>query len=464
MSNRPTPWLRFLLFAGATLLALPARAIPHQAALGNDGELYVVKTGTYAALFPGKEETDGSNPVLALEITRPGEPPVHVLVPGTKDKDLESSPGVVFEADTETVFLFWESRSSSLSVLRLASFDGTLWSPAIEVAGNSYSPKTSPQLATTRDSYEEPDAEGQPVLKHRTVLHLAWSEETAPAFYEAFYTPIILDEGTFIGANPLLRLNAFDASDDQPASAVPAALVRSPMLQAGREGRTVIVSFTSAVTGRLLALEVDVLPTQIRQLADKGRAYVIDLGARQKPDLPTLAAKVRELILASAGDFEPEVARSMADLLHGYLLGLGASPATAADYKALAEKVRAYVIDLGAKFSGRVLKPAAGEAKSVAQILQVTPRLDDMPENPPVHLLKVQTVFSRPAPAVGSGPVRVFVSEMATSALVSWTGKDRVYYRDTQGDGWSGVRELKLTDSIDLDRAYEVLRQRVQNR
>jgi len=464
MNRKQRTWLRSILIAGAALFALPALAIPHEAVLGNEGELYLVKTGSYADLFPGGQETDASSTVLALDITRPGEAPQRMLVPGTKDKDVESSPSVIFETDSSTVFLVWESRSSvSRSVLRLSSFDGTAWAPAIEVTGNSYSAKTSPQLITTRDAYSDTDADGHPALKHRTVLHLTWSEETAPAFYEAFYTPIILDEGTFIGANPILALNSFDTSADRPTATVPPELVRTPMMQAGRDGRTIMVSFTSALTGHLVALEVDVLPTQLRQLADKARAYIIDLGSHQKPDLPTVATKSRDFILSSAGDFQPEVARSMADLLQSYILSLSPAPA-GSDFKPLAEKARAYIIDLGAKFSGHVLRSGAGESKAASQIFQIVPRQDELAENPPTHLLQVRIAASRPAPVVGTGAIQVFVSETGANALVSWAGNDRVYYRDSMATGWSEVREVKLTDSFDINKAYDVLNQRVQNR
>jgi hypothetical protein len=467
MSCKKMTRIRSILLAGAGLLlaGLPASAVAHEAVLGNEGELYLVKSGTYGDLFPGDKEIDASYNVLALEITRPGEAAQRVLVPATKDSDVESSPAVIFETDSATVFLVWESRSGlNRSVLRLASFDGTAWAPAIEVTGNSYSAKTSPQLATTRDSYSETDADGHTVLKHRTVLHVTWSEETAPAFYEAFYTPIILDEGTFIGANPILPLNGFDPSGESPNAVVPPELVRTPMTQAGRDGRTVIVSFTSALTGHLVSLEVEVLPTQLRQLADKARAYIIDLGAHGTPDLPAVAAKARDFILGSAEDFQPEVAQSMANLLRSYLLSLS-PPAGPPDFAPLAEKARAYIIDLGAKFSGHVLKPATAEAKSGdAQIFQIVPRQEELAQNPPVYLLAVRTLASRPAPAVGTGAIQVFVSEMGTNALVSWAGTDRVYYRDSIGNGWSAVRELKLNDSINLNKAYDVLNQRVQNR
>ncbi len=461
MNRKNKAWIRSLAIAGAGLLAHPAFAA-QEATLGNHGELYLVKQGTYGDLFPGGTEVSGDHSVLALEITRPGEATQRLLVPDTRTEDLESSPAVIFEADSNTVFLVWESRpNANQSALKLASFDGSSWDPAIEVTGNSYS-KTSPQLATTRDSYQDTDAGGNPVLKHRITIHFTWSEETEPGLHEAFYTPIVLDEGTFIGSNPILSLNDFDRSNAYPSSQVPAALVRSPMVHAGHGGRgAIMVSFTSAATGRLIALEVDVLPTQLRQLADKARAYIIDLGAQQqKPDLPSLAVKARDFILSSAGDFQPEVARSMADLLQAHILGQGSATAPPSDFAPIAEKARAYVIDLGAKFFGQVLKLPA-EASS-SQILQIVP---SAAATPATHLLQVRAAFNRPAPPIGSGTVRVFFSETGANALVSWTGENRVYYRDSMGSsGWSEVRELKLSANFNLDKAYEVLRHRVQNR
>lgn len=465
MRSKNKAWMRSLMTVAAGLLALPALAIRQEAVLGNDGELYTVKTGTYGTLFPGGREADPANSVLALEIARHGEALQRLLVPDTWDKAVDSSPAVFFETDSSTVLLVWESRLSSTEFsVRLASFDGGRWAPTIEVSNST---KSSPQLAatlqiaSTHDSYKEKDDEGKPVVKHRRVLHLTWSQESAGGGIsnEAFYTPVIIDEGTFIGVNPIFRLNSFDRSDDQLPGAVAAELVRSPMVQAGDDNKTVIVSFTSAVTGRLIALEVDVLPGQIRRMADKARAYIIDLGS-QKPDLSMVAAKTRDYFVSSAGDFQPEVARSIAELLYVHILDGGSPPGPVNELKPIADDARAYIIDLGAKFSsGQVLKSAP------AQLIQILEKPAEGGEDlPPAHLLQVRTASSRPAPAIGPGAVRVFVSETGANALVSWTGKDRVFYRDSQGNGWSDVRELKLSDGFDLNQAYEVLDQRVQNR
>jgi hypothetical protein len=458
-------WIRSLAVAAAGWLAWPAAAIQQDAVLGNDGELYTIKTGIYGSLFPEGQEADPGNSVLALEIARHGQPKQRLLVPDTWDKAVESSPAIFFETDSGAVFLVWESRLSSTQFsVRLASFDGRRWVPTIEITNST---KSSPQLAetlqlvATRDSHKEKDANGEPVIRHRTILHLTWSQENVGGlFNQAFYTPVIFMDGTFIGANPIYPLNGFDRSDDQPAEAVAAELVRSPMVQAGDDRDKVIVSFTSAVTGRLIALEVHVVPTQIRRLADKAHSSIIDLGAQHKPSRPTLAAKARDTVLNCSGEFQPEVARSLAELLYAHLLGDGSSTDPVEDLKAIAEDARGYLIDLGAKFaSGRVLK------SSPARLLQIleTPT-DPADDNPPAHLLQVRTASSRPAPAIGGGTVRVFVSDRGTSLLVSWAGKDRVYYRDSQPGGWSDVRELKLNDGMDLNKAYEVLNQRVQSR
>src|SRR6185436_14106703 len=93
-----------LLAAGLALAALPAAASHQEATLGSGGELYVLRTGTYGQLFPTGTEVDKDNPVLAVDILRPGAAPARQLVAGTKDKDVEGTPAAVFEDDSETLF------------------------------------------------------------------------------------------------------------------------------------------------------------------------------------------------------------------------------------------------------------------------------------------------------------------------------------------------------------------------
>jgi hypothetical protein len=66
-------------------------------------------------------------------------------------------------------------------------------------------------------------------------------------------------------------------------------------------------------------------------------------------------------------------------------------------------------------------------------------------------------------PQVGSNGIRLFVSENGEDMLISWTEKDRVLYRMSKNDGWTEQREIRLSESVSLERAYEILTQRVRN-
>jgi hypothetical protein len=66
------------------------------------------------------------------------------------------------------------------------------------------------------------------------------------------------------------------------------------------------------------------------------------------------------------------------------------------------------------------------------------------------------------APPVGAGSYTLFLSKTGEDAVVAWPQADRVLYHSSQEDGWSEKRELKLTNGLTLDRAFEILSQRVR--
>jgi hypothetical protein len=80
------------------------------------------------------------------------------------------------------------------------------------------------------------------------------------------------------------------------------------------------------------------------------------------------------------------------------------------------------------------------------------------------QLVEFRTAFEATPPSVGEGNVRLFASEDGDALLVSWTRNQRVFYRVSQGDGWSEPLELVLGESLDLPSAYKVLDERVRRR
>jgi hypothetical protein len=79
------------------------------------------------------------------------------------------------------------------------------------------------------------------------------------------------------------------------------------------------------------------------------------------------------------------------------------------------------------------------------------------------HHLAVREMAAWPLPGTGPGALRLFLSRNARHALVSWEDGDRIYYRETGEAGWSDVYMLHLGPSLDRDKAYALLDERVRN-
>jgi len=450
----------FCSLALSGLLVNPGPALERAAALGAGGEIYLARTGTYLALFPGGHETDPGNPVLAIDVTRPGSLTQRVLVPFTKGDEPESSPALIYEDDSDTLFLVWERRQPFNSMLMLASFDGQRWSKAIPITSSPFSSKSSPQLAITRDTFSVVAEDGSPVTRRRTILHMIWEEEAAAGSSgELLYTPVILEEGSYLGWNPIYHLNDFVADGDSGSSfAPPAALIQAPTLQSGRDARTIVVGFASSAGRWLTGLEIDVLPEQLSHLADGARAEIIEIGreGHYPANRQALAEKIRSNLVTHNTDFHTDVIRYMADQIYNQILSDHGN-----DIAALAAKARAEIIEIGVRLGGRGLRDRGDTTKArTVEIDDPQPR----PDSSAAHLIHFRATSSRPTPQVGTTGLRLFVSQDGGDMLVAWTEKDKVLYVISNGGGWSDQKEIKLSDSVSLDRAYELLAQRVQNR
>ncbi|HVR95350.1 MAG TPA: hypothetical protein VMW27_01965, partial [Thermoanaerobaculia bacterium] len=326
MGKKPIARLAWSAAVLALLAPAAVSAVQPDAALGSSGELYVVKAGTYGVLFPGRRQTDAANRILSLEIGRPGQLPSRQPVPSTEGTDVEVSPSVTYEEASHRLYVLWESRSSATySVLKLISFDGTRWSDAIEVSGNPASAKGAPRLAITHDTIQMAAAGGARVDRHRSTLHLVWAEGDGRTA-KSYYTPIILVDGEYLGWNPVYSLGDLDSPDVAPLAADPASsLLQSPTVAAGRDGRTVVVSFVSATTRRQTSIQVNLLPGELQQIADGTRAVIIDAGNRLGLSLPAgrpqLADKARAALIESGVAFEEDVVRSLVERVQGEILG-----------------------------------------------------------------------------------------------------------------------------------------------
>ena len=449
---RAATCLSLLLLGAFAAPPAPARAAAPDAALGSEGELYSVRAGTVGELFPAAPGMDLENTVLALEVVRPGGERSRIPVPDTEGPEVEASPSLVFEPASGTVYVVWESRVNLVfPLLMLAGYSDGDWSERIPIYGNYTAPKTRPQLVVTRDSYSTGGTNG-PVSRSRTILHLLWSEEQGNGEYRAHYTPVVLEDGVYMGASPIYRLDDFDYANGAIDAAVSPDLARAPVLEQGRDSATVVAAFASAATGQVVTVEIRALPPQLSRIADGARAHIIGLGNRA-----TLAAQARSWLLANGTDFESEVLLALAELVYAELRS-----DSEGDIVSLADRARAHIIGLGSRLTHDGLKLATANV-ATPEIHEV--RTSNADPGSAAHLLRVHVVSRRPVPELGAGETRLFVAESGRDVLVSWLADDgRLYYRDSRADGWGGVHELAMAAGFDLGRAYEILAQRVDNR
>ncbi len=458
---------RILLGALAlgALASASAHADSHDLALGSDGTIYQVRADSYGNLFPGGKDTSPANQVVALDVTPPGGTTQRQLVPGTAGPDTETLPSVVFADDSQTVFLLWETELNIHPLLQLAGFDGHNWSQVIQVTGNPFAVKTSPQFTTTRDSYPVTNPDGSVTTHYRTTLHVVWQEQNAASQLETFFSPIVINDGTYIGWNPIYRLD--DLLPPQTSAAAAGApqlsLISAPLLQSGPDTRTIVVVYTSAATSRLAAIEIDALPQQLGDLAEKARAHIVDLGKVSYPsNVPDLAEKARAHIVDLGAAFHPEVIQSIADQVKAQILADGS---LGMDLLSLAADARAHIVDLGAKLSGWGLRTAnSSDQASIAEIGNSPDELPGETPGAPSYLFQFRLSANLAAPHIGPGPVRLFSSQSGDRMIVSWAQTDRLFYRTSQADGsWSDPKQLIFSSNLDINKAYQILGQRLGN-
>jgi hypothetical protein len=466
MSNQNRIFILGLLALG--LAAVPGRAASRDTALGAGGEVYQVKAGTYGDLFPGGRAVDAAVPVLAVDITKPGAAAQRVLIPDTLDPAAETSASLIYENDSQTVYALWASQVGLNPVLKLAGFDGTNWSTPIQVVGNPFAWKSSPQLAITRETFQDIADDGGTATKHRTTLHLLWQEEVISDAPETFYTPVVFVEGVYTGINPIYNLSDYLADSSAGSAAAAAApqqttLLRAPTIQAGRDQRTVIAAFTSPGKQQLATVEIDVLPEELSRLAEKARSHIIEIGRALYPnDLPSLAEKARSHIIEIGVAFHPELVTSIASQVRDLILANGDAEGATATIEGLAEKARSHIIEIGAKLSGRGLRD--GDLTKIVQVDDPSGEDTTTPAGQAAYMLQIRLASSRPAPRVGPGTVKLFVSEDGSDVLVSWAQTDKVLYRLSKDAGWTDPLTLNLSPTLDINKAYDILGQRVRNR
>jgi len=132
------------------------------------------------------------------------------------------------------------------------------------------------------------------------------------------------------------------------------------------------------------------------------------------------------------------------------------------DLPTLAADARAHIVDLGAKLSGWGLRSA--NASDQASISEIGDTPGEITFDAPTYLFQFRLSANLSAPHVGLGPVRLFSSPSGERMIVSWAQADRLFYRSSQSDGsWSDPKQLIFSSNLDINKAYQILGQRLGN-
>ena len=417
--------------------------------LNGKGEVFSTVSGEFGDLFPQGTGIARGNPVVALDIQRTDGTQERLLVPATQGPAVESSPYLVVEHASSTVFLVWESRRQFTSRIHLTSFseDGG-WGETIELSGDFFSQKSLPRIAVTRDELDREDADGEMVTVPRTIIHTAWWEEAGEG-NRAVYSPLVFHGDDFLWPNTVYILDSFDVGEPSLAP-VATNLATAPTVQAGRNARSATVGFVNPTSGNFVTLEVGVVPEAIGELADT----IYDDIKSSPGGSNQLAqhARVSIIDIGLARRLHPDVTSYLGDRIHDLLLESNPTePGT------LADRARASIIDVGSRITVRdTAEFNAGDATSIIEV----PAPDGIRET----IILARVASSRPSPRVEEGELFVFLSPSGGEALVAWEAESEVRYIESADQGWTDHQALMLSSSLDREDALRLLEIRTRNR
>jgi hypothetical protein len=453
----------------AALLAMAPSADAEVAALGANGTMYRLLAGAASELLPPATAADA--PVLVLEVRRADGQVARHLVPGTDGDDIESSLSLLVDDASGHVYLLWESwygiAQSRLQLIGLAG-DGS-WTEPIEISASPYVRKNSTDLALTHDSFESDD-DDEPATRQRTILHVAWIEEAEQGLRRPLYVPLLLVDGSYVGAGERVVLDALIAPPRATVSdaAPSAALLDALSVRHGVGGDSVIVAFADEETQAVATVEIQVVPAELSALADDLERLILQSGENPQAD-PTALRRIADGARPHLIDFgyrhsiQPALLPHLATEAAAFVAAQ--DPATGLDEIAAAS--RANLVDYGARLDRSGVRRIAAGARP--HLIDFGARTDIGPPDLRVvrrHDLRLTVQSLRPAPETADQPVEILASPSGDELLVCWQDveSERVLYLESAGDDWSMVNALQLDEALSVEAALQLLRSRIDGR
>lgn len=453
----------------AIVCAAPLAAQSGTAAVGTGGEVYTVLEGSYTQLFPNRPAPDADPPALALDIAHSDGTEERLLVPETETSDTEDSASLFFEDGSDTLFILWQTKFHLIhSKLSLVSYKEGEWSSVVEIWGSQYGWKTSPQLTVTRDIYKILDENGDPQSLARTVVHVVWSESRADGLH-SLYSPIVLIDGIHQGRSPVYDLSelATSPSVESAPGAIPEGLAGAVRVRPGRNAQTIVIGFPDQERGRLVSLEIEILPGEVAHLADRLGHQIIEIGHDLFPDQPgKLAERLGHQIIeiGRSLDLHPGLTAYSAAVVEGELL----RAAPDEPLNSLADRLGHQIIEIGARMTDRGVDRFL--SKSGYRLLSIPiEELEDVTSRNAPNLVRVTSISSLPAPTIEAGEgaeVSLLLSRTGVDILVAWQTEQAIRYLESKKGGWTGPYDLQLGAGPgveSLEKGMQMLRRRAES-
>jgi hypothetical protein len=453
--------MRLRALSLAALLCLPTAgpAVAQSRLLGESATLYQAHSLRRSEVFPDFQGIPGDARILVLEVSRAASGGDFWLVPGSEDLAPESVVHLAGRDGGTGALLAWRSEDPAASDrLWLRGFDRAGWGDLVEIPLPWLAPGApTPSFTITADAVRVIDSHGEPATRPRDVIHCFWwgaPDGSLTLLYRAAF----LVDGRAITLSDPLDLGALD-TETTVATPQPDLILSSLAVRGQPEASRVAVAFLGARSGRFLTFDLQVLPDELVDLADRARGHIIDLGATLYPgDITLLAEAARLEVQAMAATLHPAAAAHAANGTRDLIAAEDGS----LPLDALAGKARGHIIDLvSSPVRGGVAREAPAERSALLEARQAE---GTEPGGGLAHAVKVRAVGSWVLPPVASAPLFTRVASEADMLTVAWrSAEHQLSYFELGLPVQLEPRRLPL-ERLSLEEAVALLEQRLSNR
>jgi len=392
--------------------------------------------------------------VLALDIMDQGRTE-RLLVPGTENLSAESPAALHYDRQSHTTFVLWQGLINGLHpFLHLAGYNGQAWSEPLDITGNVFADKGSAELVILTEPELNKESQLLESATNRAVIYVAWQEVT-PVETQNYLVPIILQNGVYLGWHESFRLSSLVPNDPETRGSLSrpdAGLENLLRIQPSTKDQAVLLGFTDPDTGRVVTLEIEVLPQALSVLAARVETLILQYAQNSK-SLKEIADKLRVSILQYNQDFHRSTLDYLADQIEALLLEHSSIAAAVAP--GMLEKFGLHITHIGSRVRAKgLIGPEVTEIIKMGQTRA---------GGGPFHHLKVSIVANREGPLVG-GPAVLFLSSTGLEALVAWEEEEGIAFRETEGADWGERQMVGLSGDLTKQEVYRILADRTLDR